>query len=197
MKFKKKLIYYATVFLCIVVTIAACEKENPVSNPDEVENRDENSTETSLSNTKHPLPIDTSLYAYHAYDFYGDKFYFNQNVPNYGSVSSNYIAYEGVWECYYGEFDFALIYEKTTKTLSGTVFYYNDQVMLYHMKWQYTNYFTGSYQWPRIINYTNKNRFMRFTFTKGSLPDMNNKGGEEIKPDDMPQPEHPRDYFGE
>jgi hypothetical protein len=121
-----------------------------------------------------PAAIDTSLYPIHARDNYYDYLYLKP-IPNIGYILSGFYAYEGKYVHNNYEFDAAVIYHKPTKTWSGTIGYFNNQVFNYNVKWLSTNYFRGTYcTMHPSSSYTNKQRDVRVSILKGSFPGMNN-----------------------
>jgi len=119
------------------------------------------------------VEIDTSQYPIHIRDSYIDYFYLTP-IPNLSNIPANYYAYTGYFVHCNVEYDASIIYYQNTKTFAATLFYINNQCMIYHCHWNSYNYFRGTYAWvkPPTPSFE-KQRPISCTIVKGCFPGMN------------------------
>lgn len=177
--------------LIIFITLVSCEKpsdkesEMTTSNKINIEGtlddigeldtmRISNHDQDGRNISKSTSDINPDDYEIIIRDSYGDYFYVNP-TPNINStVPANYYAYNGTFVHSGVGYKTAIIYYKNTKTLAASLFYYNDQCMVYNARWVSNNYFLGTYAWVKAdYDYMYKQRKITCTFTKGAFPGMN------------------------
>lgn len=119
--------------------------------------------------------IDTSQYAIHIRDNYGDCTYLNE-LPLY-NAPENFRGYSGVFINKNVAYKASAIYNMTNKEFSAVLPYKYNIVFLYQCSWKTINYFEGSYCYMMeysTSSYPNKLRIIKCSVFKGSFPGMNN-----------------------
>ena len=174
-----------TSMVLIFITLVSCEKssdnetematinKNVIDNTHDIRDRDSTRISNQDSSDIKSCSINPDDYQIIFRDSYGDYFYLNL-LPNAYSTSTGYYAYKGSFVHSGITYETAVIYYKNTKTLAASLFYINDQCMVYNAKWVSNNYFTGTYTWVKADHdYLYKQKNIACTFTKGAFPGMN------------------------
>lgn len=118
--------------------------------------------------------IDTSQYAIHIKDHYGDIMFLNElgiyNAP------ANYRGYEGVFINNNIAYKASATYNINNKEFSAVLPYKYNIVFLYQCSWKTPNYFEGAFCYMMeysTSNYPNRLRSIKCSVLKGSFPGMN------------------------